>query len=176
METDQLENSILDEACNVDGFDCGQAQLNIFLTRFALLYQKRRFGITTVFFDNSPMKKILGYYTLCPTSIHISELPINFFLGPKPNPIPGFRLCRLAVDKHYQGNGFGKLIFFHALKKCLDQANHIGGSFVVIDTKDDKVTTFYTNHGFIPLPLKPLSVVRTLKSINEHIGLFPCST
>ncbi len=63
--------------------------------------------------------------------------------GPKLNPIPGFRICRLAVDKKYQGKGYGKIIFVHALQKCLDQAKQIGGSIIIIDAKHEQANNFF---------------------------------
>ncbi len=167
----ELDFSVIKEGSNLEGFDCGQQDLNNFLTHSSLLYQQRRFGITVTFFDRlDPHKKVVGFYTVCPTSVQIAELPGKFISGPKPNPIPGYRLCRLAVDKLYQGKGFGRVIFIHSLKKCLDQANQIGGSVVIIDAKNEKVASFYENHGFIPLPLKPMVLIQSLKFIDRHFN------
>lgn len=167
----QLDFSILDQHSNIHEFDCGESELNDFLKSFALLFQNRRFGVTMVFFcreDDS--KKVVAYYTLCPTSIQRADLPEKFLTGPRPNPIPGFRLCRLAVDKSQQGKKIGSLIFVHALKKCSDQANLIGGCAVLIDAKNEKAKAFYEHYGFISLPHNPLVLIQSMKYIDKHLN------
>jgi GNAT superfamily N-acetyltransferase len=167
----QLEFSLLNEGSNLNAFDCGEEELNTFLKDLALLFQRRCFGVTVTFFEKEdPIKRVLGFYTLCPASIQKDLLPEKFLTGPKPNPIPAFRICRLAVDKGFQGQGIGQMIFIHALKKCLDQANQIGGSVVVIDAKHDKAKSFYERFGFISLPNHPLILVQTIKYVKLHFN------
>lgn len=165
----RLDFSILDEKTPIHEFDCGEPELNYFLKNLALLYQNRRFGVTMVFFCREDKSKtVIAYYTLCPASIQIEDLPEKFLNGPKPNPIPAFRLCRLAVDKSYQEKKIGSLIFVHALKKCLDQANQIGGNAVIIDAKNENAKTFYEHYGFISLPHNPLILIQSMKYIHKH--------
>lgn len=165
----RLDFSILDEKTPIHEFDCGEAELNYFLKNLALLYQNRRFGVTMVFSCREDKSKtVIAYYTLCPASIQIEDLPEKFLSGPKPNPIPAFRLCRLAVDKSYQGKKIGSLIFVHALKKCLDQANQIGGNAVIIDAKNENAKAFYEHFGFISLPQNPLILIQSMKFIHKH--------
>lgn len=165
----QLEFALLDEGTHTQSFDCGEEQLNSFLKNLALLFQKRRFGVTVAMFDkNDSIRKVIGFYTLCPASIQQESLPENFLKGPKPNPIPAFRLCRLAIDQPYQGKGLGEVIFIHALQKCLDQSSQMGGSMIIIDAKNEKAKSFYMRFGFISLPNKPLILIQTLKYIQNH--------
>ncbi len=161
-----LHFELLSESTVTSTFDCGEPELNAFLANFALLFQKRNFGVTIICYEEASKKDIIGYYTLCPASIQRDSLTL--FTGPRPNPIPGFRLCRLAIDTRYQGNGFGKLVFVHALKKCLDQASQLGGSVVIIDAKHEKAKQFYERFGFIPLENSPLVLVQTIKFIQKH--------
>lgn len=165
----QLVFEILDEKSFIHEFDCGEIELNSYLKELALLFQRRRFGVTMIFFNKKdPDKKVIGFYTLCPACIQLESLPEKFLSGPKPNPIPAFRLCRLAVDKNYQGEGLGQLIFIHALKKCLEQATQIGGHIVLIDAKNEKAQSFYKRLGFISIPSNPLILVQTIKYIEHH--------
>ncbi len=167
----QLEFALLNEGSCIQGFDCGEAELNSYLTDLALLFQRRRFGVTVTFFEKSdPDKKVIGFYTLCPACIQQDSLPEKLLTGPKPNPIPAFRICRLAVDKCFQGKGIGQIIFVHALKKCLDQASQIGGSVIVIDAKDEKAKTFYERFGFISIPNNPLILIQTIKYVQLHFS------
>lgn len=156
---------LLNDTAAIQDFDCGEEPLNDFLVNLALLFQKRHFGATIVCYQENAL---VGYYTLCPASIQRDALSEKTFTGPRPNPIPGFRLCRLAIDKRFQGQGYGKILFVHALKKCLDQALQIGGSVVIIDAKNEKAKQFYERYGFISLPHAPLTLVQTIKFIQKH--------
>lgn len=167
----KLEFSSLNEESRIQDFDCGEAELNSYLKDLALLFQRRRFGVTIIFFEKGDTeKKVVGFYTLCPACIKQDALPEKFLTGPKPNPIPAYRICRLAVDKSFQGKGVGQIIFIHALQKCLDQAGQIGGSVVVIDAKHEKAKKFYERFGFISIPSNPLILVQTLKYVQLHFG------
>lgn len=111
---------------------------------------------------------MLGFYTICPASVQKESIPEKFLKGPKPNRVPAFRICRLAVDQNFQGKGLGRLIFIHALKKCLDQANQIGGSIIIIDAKHERAKAFYEQFGFVSLPNNPLILIQTVKYIQHH--------
>ncbi len=162
-----LEFCLLDENIGVNEFDCGDEQLNAFLKNLALLFQRRHFGVTVICSEPST-KLIVGYYTLCPASIQRDVLPDKTFSGPRPNPIPAFRICRLAIDKQFQGKGMGKMLFVHALKKCLDQSMQIGGSVIIIDAKHEKAKQFYQHFGFISSVDNALVLVQTIKFIQKH--------
>ena len=166
MTTPHFE--LLHEGVNTTDFNCGELELNHFLVNFALLFQKRHFGVTVLCFADSTQKILVGFYTLCPASVQRDLLSDTHFSGPRPNPIPGFRLCRLAVDKRFQAKGFGSLLFIHALKKCLDQSRQIGGSVVIIDAKHEMAKRFYERFGFVSLKNSPLTLMQTIKYIEKH--------
>jgi GNAT superfamily N-acetyltransferase len=160
---------LLNEESIIHDFDCGEAELNSYLKDLALLFQRRRFGVTIIFFEKGNAdKKVIGFSTICPACIQLDSLPEKFLKGPKPNPIPAFRICRLAVDKGFQGKGIGKIIFIHALKKCLEQANQIGGNVILIDAKHEKAKMFYERFGFISIPNNPLILIHTIKYVQLH--------
>jgi len=167
----QLDFELLHEKSLIESFDCGELELNSFLQDKARLFQQRNFGVTVTFFEkNNPIKRVIAFYTLCPASILQNLLPEKFLTGPKPNPIPAFRICRLAVDKNYQGKGVGAAILVHALKKCLEQAAYIGGSVVIIDAKHEKAKSFYERFGFISIPDNPLILIQLIKQIHRNIA------
>jgi hypothetical protein len=53
-----------------------------------------------------------------------------------------------------------------ALKKSLKSTKSVAAFAVVVDAKDDRATTFYRKHGFVPLRGKrlvlPMKTVRDL--------------
>ena len=61
-------------------------------------------------------------------------------------------LGRIAIDKSMQGKGFGEILLFDALKKCLDLSNQLGILAVIVDPIDNKAISFYKAYGFIELP------------------------
>lgn len=164
----QLHFTLLDKSSRIDDFDCEEEELNLYLKNLALLFQNRHFGVTVV--CSEPDGKIVGFYTLCPASIQREQLPEKILTGPRPNPIPAFRLCRLAVDKQHKGKGYGKILFVHALKKCLDQSKQIGWSIIIIDAKHDPAKAFYEHFGFVSLPENSLILIQTIKYIERHFN------
>ena len=165
----ELHFSILEESTDLNKFDCGEEELNLFLKELAFLFQNRHFGVTMTC-TNKTDRGLIGYYTVCPASIQRETFPEKFMTGPRPNPIPAFRLCRLAVDKKYQNQGYGKILLVHALKKCLEQSKQIGGSVIVIDAKHARAKHFYEHYGFIPLPENPFVLIQTIKYVERHFS------
>lgn len=162
----------LSTTSNLTDFDCGVESLNDFLNRLALVYQNRRFGVTVLchrYEDSS--QRTIGYYTIAPSQIYRDELPEKFMSGPRPNPIPAFRLCRLAIDKAYQGQGIGETALFDALKKCYDGSGLFGGALVIVDAKDERAKNFYVQYGFQPLPISPLCLVMPLKQLQKYVAI-----
>ena len=160
----------INQTTKVDSFNCGKEELNKFLKDYALLYQERHFSVTTICSDSD--NNTIGYYTLSPTSIQRDLLPEKMLKGPRPNPIPGFLLCRLAIDKNFQNKGLGKKLFMHATIKCIDLSEQIGGSLIIIDAKDVKAKDFYEYLGFTSIPSNPLVLVQTIKFVKKQFLAF----
>lgn len=160
--------STLEEGSNVSQFDCGEEALNLFLKNHAALFQKRHFGVTMVIYEaQDPECIVRAYYTLCPAQVERSHLPDKLINGPQPNPLPAFRLCRLAVDINYQGKKLGEAVLIHALKRCHELAQMIGGTAVIVDAKHEKAAQFYIRYGFKKLPSLPSSLILTIKEISK---------
>lgn len=160
----------LSVASNIADFDCGSEDLNHFLRHFSFIYQNRRFGVTVVCHEaGDPSQRTIAYYTIAPAQIFRNELPDKLFSGPRPNPIPAFRLCRLAVDKAFQGKGIGEIALFNALKKCSDGAEVFGGALILVDAKNKTAKDFYMKYGFQPISTAPQSLVISIKSIKKYL-------
>ena len=57
-------------------------------------------------------------------------------------------LGRLAVDKKYQGQGYGDTLIVHAFKTTVDAAEKVGILGMIVDAKDDNAASFYAGFGF----------------------------
>jgi hypothetical protein len=56
-------------------FDCGVSVLNDYQAKYAKQDVKRKASAVFVMFERSEPKRVIGFYTLCATSVALSELP-----------------------------------------------------------------------------------------------------
>jgi GNAT superfamily N-acetyltransferase len=127
-------------------FDCGVPELNRYLQHFANQDQKRGLAKTYVLVDGT---QIRGYYSLAAHSVTRENLPPD--LSKKAgvyNDIPFLLLGRLAIDKRFQGKGYGDAMMYHVLKTTKHLAESVGIIGMIVDTKDEKAAAFYQRFGF----------------------------
>ncbi|WP_083269082.1 GNAT family N-acetyltransferase [Bosea vaviloviae] len=62
--------------------------------------------------------------------------------------IPFLLLGRLAVDRQWQGQGYGDALIVHAFKTTRAAAQQIGILGMIVDAKDEKAAGFYEGFGF----------------------------
>ena len=96
----------------VESFDCGQAALNQFLQRFALINQKSNSAQTYVCCYGGV---VLGFYSLAVGSVDPATAAPRVIKGIPQHPVPVMILARLAVDVQHQGAGLGKALLKDAL-------------------------------------------------------------
>jgi len=157
---------LLDKKHHRQDFDCGKELLNDYLKTQAGQDVKRKLSVCFVLAD-SKTNIIQGYYTLSSSSIPLScfseqikkKLPTSY------TSIPTTLIGRLAIDKKYQGNGFGKILLIDALKRSYGISNEIGSFGIVVDPMDDEAKGFYQKFDFIELPdsKKMFIATQTLK-------------
>ena len=104
--------------------------------------------------------------TLCSASINFEEAPKGLNL-PK-YPIPAIKIARLAVDKRFQGKGYGKELLRHSLDKIATLSTFIGVRFVAVDAKEES-KAFYERYGFTPLPNKKRTYILPIELVNKLI-------
>lgn len=147
-------------------FDCGVEALNLYLQRVANQDQKRSLTKVYVLAD---AKRIIGYYTISAHSVTRDNLPDTIKLASYKD-VPFLLLGRLAVDKGFQGQGYGDALIFHAFKTTLSAAEKIGILGMIVDAKDEKAASYYEGFGFKRLTetknrlMLPLSVMQNLVS------------
>ena len=125
-------------------FDCGIDILNLYLQKFANQDQKRSLSKIYVL---SEEKKIVGYYTVSAHSVSKDTLPDGIQSG-NYSDLPFLLLGRLAVDKSYQGKGYGEALVYHACKTTMSAADQVGIFGMIVEAKNEKVAKFYQNLGF----------------------------
>ncbi len=93
----------------IDAFDCGYADLNLFLKRYARINQKIGSSQTYTCCDAGC---VVGYYSLTVGSIEHEDVPTRVAKGMPRYPIPVMILARLAWIGFFKARG----LVMHCLK------------------------------------------------------------
>jgi hypothetical protein len=143
-------------------FDCGDAEMNTFLQRFARQSHEQNAAKTFCAVDDENPHRILGFYTVAPCSIPHQAVPAVMTRGLARHEVPGFRLARLATSITVAGRGLGGQLLAAAALRCLRIAGEGGGILLVIDAKSDRAANWYASYGAEPLQGMPLTLVMPL--------------
>ena len=132
-------------------FDCRVSILNDYLAKYARQDVKRKASAVFVLVNRADPNRVIGFYTLCATSVLLSELPEEMTKKlPRYPEIPAILVGRLARDINFPG--VGELLLSDAITRCVRVANYIAASLIVVDSKGDPATRFYEKFGFLSLP------------------------
>lgn len=146
----------------VDAFDCGQAALNQFLQRYALVNQKANSAQTYVCCQDDV---VVGFYSLAVGSVDPQTAPSRVRKGLARHPVPVMILARLAVDKKHQGKGLGQALLKDALLRTAQAADIAGIRCLLVHAKDDAVRQWYASWEFEPSPTDPYHLFLMLKDL-----------
>ena len=155
-------------------FDCGDADMNRFLQRFARQSHEQNAAKTFCAIDNEIAGRILGFYTVTPTSVSHDDVPAAMTAGLARQDVAGFRLARLATDVQVAGQGLGGQLLATAALRCLRVADDVGGLLLVIDAKGERAANWYASYGATPLkdqPLRPVIPLATFAADLRTKGL-----
>jgi GNAT superfamily N-acetyltransferase len=151
----------------VAGFDCGQEELNRFLTRFALVNQLAGAAQTYVALDGDAM---VGYYSLTVGEVAYVAAPERLKKGLARHPVPIMILARLAVSNSAQGRGIGAGLLKESMLRTIQAADIAGIRALVVHAKDESARRFYEHFGFISSPTDPLHLYLLVKDIKRIAG------
>jgi len=152
-----------ERALDRTGFACGRPELDTWL-RESAGQQERAGSARTTFAVDEKEARIAGYFSLVTYQLRPSEAP-GPLAGKRRYPIPAVLIARLAVDKHYQGRGIGKIVLFTALEYLAKTSQAIGFEIVVVDALDDSAACFYLKHGFRRFAEHSLKLFMTTKDL-----------
>jgi predicted GNAT family N-acyltransferase len=135
------------------GFTCGDESLDRYLKTQASQDLKRMANGVFVLTGLDEPNAILGYYTLCATSLAPGDVPLSARKFVPRYPLVSATLIgRLAVAVRCQGEGLGTLLLADALRRAYASASIVGSSMVVVDAISEAVASFYEATGFVRLP------------------------
>lgn len=133
-------------------FDCGEADLNIFLQRHALRHMKvgvsKTMVLPAITQQTNTKYSICSFYTVAPSSIERNRLPQNVSKSLPHYPVPVFLIAQLAVNKNVQGVRLGEITLIKSLEFLWQVNKQINAYAVVVDCLNESVETFYKKYGF----------------------------
>ncbi|NBT56274.1 MAG: N-acetyltransferase [Betaproteobacteria bacterium] len=134
-----------------EAFSCGHIALDRYLQHQAR--QDAQSQVAAVFVAvRPPNSKVLGFYSLSASSIHLGDLPPELVRKlPRCPHLPVTLLGRLAIDQACRGQGLGQFLLLDALYRSLQAAASIAAMAVVVDAKDATAAAFYQRYGFVQL-------------------------
>ena len=151
-------------------FDCGSADLNEYLRRYARQNHESGGAKTFVAVTSTHSNTILGYYTISPGAIEFAKVPATVTKGLGQYEVPVFRLGRLAVSLTVQGGGLGGELLLAAGKRALSVAVEVGGVALAIDAKSERAAAWYERFGAMRLLDDPMKLILPLKSIADALA------
>ncbi|MFO8812129.1 GNAT family N-acetyltransferase [Legionella pneumophila serogroup 1] len=151
-----------------DNFNSGEDSLNKYLQKQATQDIKRNLSALYVLLEGQD-STILGYYTLCSSSVLIDSIPHEVSKKlPRYPLIPVTLLGRLAIDIKLQGQGLGELLLTDALLRAGRLSNELGSMAVIVDSLSSRASDFYEKFGFQKFIDKtnklflPMSIIKQL--------------
>ena len=128
--------------------------------------QDARKNIAAPFVLVRPDGAAAGYYTLSSTAVNVGDWPAHEVRKlPRYPVIPATLLGRLAVDRCYQGNGYGRFLLADALFRSV--RSEIASFAIIVEAKDENARRFYERESFLPFPDQPLKLFRPMADIAE---------
>ncbi len=123
----------------LQSFDSENEELNHFLKKDALGYQRLHIGTTYLLFCKCD-GKLLAYITLSMGALKLPEKKEGFMLAgrrleeyPKdfPNQLPALLMGKLATDRAEEGRGAASILLKHAMAVALEHRKAMGCAFLV---------------------------------------------
>ena len=147
----------LTENHTIKPFDCEDDDLNDFLFKEAIPYQKQMLA-TTFIIENS--ERTLGFYSILNDSMQIKEELFSsksqykkFVGGLLPHlkrhlkNIPSLKIGRLGVDKTCKGKGLGSMILQNIISDCIALNTKQACRLITVDAYR-QAFPFYERFGF----------------------------
>jgi predicted N-acetyltransferase YhbS len=150
------------ELANRKHFDCGEPSLNNYLMTTMRKHDEKSISKSYLCTKDN---EIVGYYTLLPSVIDLSNVAPEFAKKNKypEHSLPVILLARLAVSIQYQKQGYADLMMAEIILKSAVATKSIGGVGLAVDALHQPASDFYQKYGFSPSPDNPLLLFMSLK-------------
>lgn len=153
-----------------DAFSCGIDSLDRYLRSQAGQDVRRRANGVFILVAADAVDTVLGYYTLCATSLPQGDVPAAARKHVPRYPLVSATLIgRLAVSQTRQRDGLGSLLLADAVQRAYASAETVGSSMLVVDALNERAAAFYESFGFQPLP-ESMRLVLPMRSIEKLLA------
>ena len=129
------------------GFDCGDADMNQFLARYARQSHEQNATKTYCAIEAARPGRILGFYSIAPSAVAHAAVPARMTKGLARHDVPGFLLARIATDRLVAGQGLGGQLLAAAARRCLRLVAEGGGILLIIGAKNERAADWYASFG-----------------------------
>lgn len=136
---------LLSEEHELASFQSTNADLNDFLKNDSRKDQKNLITKTYLCFSNGT---IIGFFSMLADTIEVQAIDEGDRVADYPyRKYPSIKIARLAIDKRFERNGFGRFSVFAAIGLALSASDIIGCRYLMVDSKPESVN-FYKKLGF----------------------------
>jgi GNAT superfamily N-acetyltransferase len=151
------------------GFACGVDSLDRYLRTQASQDVRRKANGVFVLVEPAKPDVVLGYFTLCATSLAQGDVPAAARKHIPRYPLVSATLVgRLAVSEARQGERLGAMLLADAVRRAYASAATVGSSMLVVDAINDRAAAFYEGNGFVRLP-ESLRLVLPMHAIQRLV-------
>ena len=170
ISTVDIENfsiALLEKKHNRNSFCSEVDSLDYYLKERASQDAKRKIAVTYVL-ENTVSHDLIGYYTLSSTVIEVHNLSEDISRKLPAYPyVPSTLTGRLAVDKKYQGKGFGEILLVDALKRSYHASLAVASFAIIVDVISSSAEQFYKKYGFMELTDEEDRLFLPMKTISS---------
>lgn len=157
---------------DLTGFDCGHEAYNQWLRNSAeAAVRAGSAGVYPLLAETPAASRVVGYYAIAPTAVVRAELP-RAAAGGAPDPVPGFLLAKLALDRALRGDRhamWGTQLVVAALRRIIEAADLSGGRVIVVDVDNADLVPFYRGNSFLPTKADPLRLYMKVATARKLI-------
>ncbi|HEX3945537.1 MAG TPA: N-acetyltransferase [Rhizomicrobium sp.] len=157
----------LSRAHQLDEFSCGKPALDVWLKTNARSNQENGFTAVMVVHEDG---RVDAYYGVAPTAVERNLMPRPNRTGRAPDPVPCLLLGQFAVDQRWSGHGIGSGLFRHAMLRCVEAAQLIGGRAVVVNAIDPDAGDYWKRRGFVAAKDHPMILFQSLARIAASLA------
>jgi len=133
-------------------FDCGNGELNDFITTKAVNHMKASVSLTRVLPASEPLPNggypICAFFSVAASTLQRATLPPSIAKKLPHYPVPVFLVAQLAVNSKCQGTGLGRVTLIKALEYLVEVNRHMRAVAVIVDPVDYRAQRFYEKYGF----------------------------
>lgn len=157
----------------VGTFACGDSDLDDFLHLRASVEQAAHFS--QVYVTTNHRGEVAAYFTLSPVGVRVEPALLQK-LGASSTPYPvigGLLLGRLGVASSLQRRGIGEALVMRAAQLAKREAAIVGGAFLAVDPKTDRLVAWYAKQDFVRLSEKTRRMVLALHAVPRAAATHP---